>query len=239
MIDILVPMLGRAHLVGRLSGSIAHSTRTPFRLLFICSPGEPEVIEVCRAHGEALVAKWEPGPGDFARKINWAFDLSDSEWIFQGASDIVFRPGWDKEALRIAGRSGRGVIGTNDLHNPGVLKKITSTHTLFRRDYIERFGGTVDDTGRVFCELYDHQFVDTEFIETAKARHQFAFAQRSLVEHIHPYFFKDVDLDTTYSKALGQTAADTRLYYRRRVAIHVQDRNARRRRRVEEKIRDR
>jgi hypothetical protein len=232
-IDVLIPMLGRAHFVAPLVRSLIDSTRTPYRLLFLCSPGDEEVIATCRAHGETCVMEWAPEGGDFARKINWAFENTDSEWLFQGASDIRFNPGWDRQALRIAGRSSRGVIGTNDLHNPGVLKKIASTHTLFSRRYIEQFGGTVDGTGRVFCELYDHQFVDTEFIETAKLRHQFAFAQHAIVEHLHHYF-GGRPRDEIDDKALRATADDHRLYTKRRAAIRADDPAKRRLRRLED-----
>jgi hypothetical protein len=213
MIDILIPVLARPWNVAPLVESIEATTEEDHRAVFICSPGDDEEIAACRAHGYVtLIVPWEPGPADFARKINWAFEQTDSEWVFQGADDIRFSARWDSEALRVAKIRRRSVIGTNDLHNPAVLQGRHSTHTLFSRDYIVRHGsGTLDGTGRVFCELYDHQFVDTEFCEVAMLRKEWAFAKRAVVEHHHPYWGV-VPYDPTYTKALRATAADLALY---------------------------
>ena len=154
MIDILIPALGRPDDIPRL----AESLPTDHRVVFICSPLDMDQIEACRrTNREVWIAEWEPGKGDFAKKINWAYERTDSEWLFQGATDIRFHEGWDRMALRVAERSGKRVIGTNDLHNPQVRRAMQSTHTLFARSYIEAYGG-LDDTGKVFSEAYDHQF---------------------------------------------------------------------------------
>ena len=89
-----------------------------------------------------------------------------------------------------------------------------STHPFIRRSYIQRWGGTFDWTGIVFCELYDHQFVDDEFTQTAQARRQWAFAGKSHVEHIHP-LFSDQKMDATYRKALKHSDRDGLLYRQR------------------------
>jgi len=103
------------------------------------------------------------------------------------------------------------VVGTNDLHSPAVQTGKHATHILFARSYIEECGGTFDGTGAVFCEQYDHQFVDNEFIATAKARGEWSFARDSVVEHLHPVWGK-ASWDATYEKAFRATAADTRLF---------------------------
>lgn len=228
MIDVLVPVLGRPQNAEPMAQSLAESTVEPYRLLFICSPGDEEEIRVCKELGEVLVVDWPPGRADFAKKINWVFDKIDSEWIFQGADDIRFSLRWDTEALQKARLKRVSVIGTNDLHNPAVKQRRHSTHTLFRRDYIEQHGGTYDGTGRVFCELYDHQFVDTEFVETAMLRKQWAFAQRSIVEHLHPYWGLS-PYDSTYTKALRESGPDMQIYKSRCRVWNFNRRHARRR----------
>lgn len=211
-IDILIPVLNRPQNVQPLMASL-QVTQEPYRVIFICSPRDTEQIAACSAY-ETLIVDWRPGKGDFAKKINFAFDRTDSEWLFQGADDIKFYPGWDTMALQQADKTGKLVIGTNDLHNPLVKRGRESTHTLFARSYIEQQGGTLDNTGRVFCELYDHQFVDLEFCETAKRRGVWGFCRQSIVEHLHPHWGLAED-DATYKKAVRNTGDDHRLYAER------------------------
>lgn len=218
MIDILIPVLGRPHNVKPLLASL-RVTKTPYRAVFICSPGDTAQIEECEASGvETWTVAWPAGSGDFAKKINWAFPKTDNEWIFQGADDIRFREDWDRQALRVAERTGALVIGTNDLHNPQVKRRISSTHTLFARRYITEQGGTVDGNGLVFHEGYDHNFVDVEFCTTARRRGVWASAPQSIVEHLHPHWGL-ADRDATYLKGERHTARDHRLY-NRRMGIH-------------------
>lgn len=213
MIDMLLPVLGRPWNVEPVIESIVENTKGTYRIIFICSPGDEAQIEACRKTGhDNWIVDWEPGRADFAKKINWAFERSTSEWVFQGADDIRFSPFWDTHAL---GRPKHfSVIGTNDLHNPSVKRGTHSTHLLFRRSYIEKYGGTFDGSGTVFSEEYDHQFVDNEFIETAKRRGQWAFAKRSVVEHFHPVW-QNNEWDDTYRKAFRETSEDQALFARR------------------------
>lgn len=231
-IDILVPVLGRPWNVEPFLESLA-CTREEVKVLFICSPGDDAEIAAC-SREPTLVVEWQPDRGDFARKINAAMEWSSAEWVFQAADDIRFREGWEQEALRVAEETSASVVGTNDLHNPLVLQGHESTHTLFRRSYIEECGGTFDGTGLVFCELYDHQYVDTEFIDTARERGVFSFAEKAVVEHLHPHWGL-AETDATYEKATRDTLGDQRLYVRRRRARVLAARHARRKVRYSEK----
>jgi len=190
------------------------SLPTEHRVIFICSPLDMDQIEACRrTNREVWIAEWEAGKADFSKKINWAYERCDAEWLFQGATDLRFYPGWDKVALRVAERSGKRVIGTNDKHNPQVRRGMQSTHTLFARSYIEEYGG-LDNTGKVFSEAYDHQFTDLEFCELARKRNEWAFAKQAIVEHLHPHWGL-AEEGETYKKAMRSTASDYRLYMHR------------------------
>jgi hypothetical protein len=214
VIDILIPVLRRPRNVTPLLESL-EVTKSEHRIFFICTRGDHEQIAAVEEAGyEPLIHPEKAGVGNFARKINWAFDQTDAEWVFQGADDLRFRRGWDTAALATAMKRKASVIGTNDMHNPGVRKGLHSTHTLIRRSYIEEHGGTFDDSGRIFHEGYDHQYVDNEFIETAKMRGVWAFARNSIVEHLHPHW-GNADMDWTYRKATRQSMADRRLYFER------------------------
>lgn len=215
MIAILVPVLGRPRRARPLVTNIRKMTSVEHRILFLCSPGDDaEIAAVLKTSADFIVVDWAPGPGDFARKINYGYRLTQEPFIQIGADDLVFHRGWDTAALILAEETGMGVIGTNDLHNPRVVSGRHSTHPLIRRSYIEEQGGTVDHTGDIFSEGYDHQYVDDELVLTAKMRGQWAFAEHSHVEHKHPYFGL-AKVDDTYRKALQETRADHRLFVRR------------------------
>lgn len=195
--------------------SLKEATQFPYKVFFICSKGDAAEIKACReTSATTFVVPWEPGHGDFAKKINWLFPQTDAPWIFQAADDLKFHHGWDVQAMRVGDRRKAGVIGTNDMGNPLVRRGGHSTHTFISRHYIAEYGGTFDDTGLVFCELYDHQYCDNEFVQTAIRRGQWAFSKRSMVEHLHPHWRKSA-MDETYEKATRSTLHDQKLYMRR------------------------
>lgn len=218
MIAILVPVLGRAHQLEPLLASIDTNTDSEHRTFFICSPGDAAIKTARKTKAVVLIADWQPGRGDYAKKLKLGYEKSTEPWLFQGATDLVFYPGWDIHALRVAERTGCGVIGTNDLGNPLVKRGRHSTHSLFSRSYIDHWGGTADGSGLIFSEVYDHQWSDSEFIETATRRRQFAFSKRSIVEHLHPHWGKG-EMDATYEKAHLHTNDDVKLFMRRRPSI--------------------
>jgi len=215
IIDILVPCLARPQNVAPLLASIKEVTRVDHRVIFIATEGDKEEIEALKRAGADFLVHPEPaGRGNFAKKINWAFPQTDAPWVFQGADDLRFHAGWDVNALRVGKQRRVGVVGTDDMGNPLVRRGGHSTHTLISRAYIEEFGGTHDNSGLVFCELYQHEFCDNEFVQTAIKRGQWAFARRSKVEHLHPAWRKS-ELDSTYEKAFRYSQEDFQLYKRR------------------------
>ena len=212
MLDILVPVLGRAHNVAPLVENIRESTTVDHTILFLCSRGDEEQIKACQNSG----ALWEvmgfrAGTGDYSRKINHGFRSTASEWVFMGADDIQFTPGWDTSALKAAGTK-FGVVSTNDMANAGVRRGQFGTHCLIRRRYVTELGGTGDIApGVVLHEGYDHNFVDRELSHVAQNRGKFVFAKDSVVKHFHP-LWKTAPDDETYRKSLRNFRADQQLF---------------------------
>ncbi len=200
-LDVIVPVWGRPELLAGLYDSLADTTPCDWRLRLIVSPNDPagltDLHSVLTAMGGGgfrpglvvHVAPWEGGtPGDYARKVNMGYLLGDAPVLFLGATDIVFQPGWWRPIAR-AIAEGAQVVGTNDGSNPRTMSGRHSTHTAVTRDYVDRLG-TADEPGRVLHEGYWHEFVDDEFVATAKARHVYAHATDSRVEHLHPNWGK-------------------------------------------------
>jgi hypothetical protein len=214
MIDILVPVRGRPQNAQPLVDSIDGVTIVPHLTIFLCSRDDDEQIEACKATGK-IVQLIDGGDHEYARKINAGvcLDYSDNPWVFLGADDLRFYPGWDRTALKVAAATGRPVIGTNDLGNATVMKGLHATHSLVARSYAER--GTVDEPGKLLHEGYHHNYCDTEFVETAKSRNAFAFAAQSHVEHLHPFWKKGED-DEVYRLGRARYHLDGKTFRQRR-----------------------
>jgi hypothetical protein len=180
------------------------SLRASTGLATVCVAGDDhDRIVWARAGADETV----PG-GTFAEGVNAACDdCIDTPWIFITGDDVRFYPGWLDEAQATAKATGAKVIGTNDLSDlPAARRGEHSPHLLISTDYIREVGASWDGPGIVCHEGYGHCFVDNEIVTAAKQRGVWAYAERSIVEHLHPAFGK-AESDATYD--LGDSKADT------------------------------
>ncbi len=210
MIDcvVVVPMLGRGHLMDRLRESLAASTDSA-RLLWVVTSGDFDVLD--RLGGDDHIVTPPRARGDYAHKINTGVANSDEPLIFTGAIDLAFDPLWLDACLVRIGH-GAQVVGTNDLAN-GRTAAGHSTHTLVTRDYAAR--GLIDGRPGLLCEDYLHEYCDDELVGTAKARGVYMHAADAVVEHLHPMAGK-ADWDDTYRAMRVRMRADRGLFNRRR-----------------------
>lgn len=241
MIDLLIPVLNRPHRAAPLVENILRATVNEHRIWFICSRDDDEQIAAADETGaQVITVNFEAGVGDYAKKINNGYkmikfleegeawsphperfvapmqNIAPGEFLFLGADDLCFCQAWDTHALATAEVTGAGVIGTDDLGNATVIRGDHSTHSLVRRSYIAEQGGTWDDgPGVIYHEGYDHQYVDSELVEVAKQRGQWAFSHASKVEHMHKFWGKS-EMDDTYKKALRSSTEDMRLFRQRK-----------------------
>ncbi len=202
-------MLGRPHRVRPLLDSIRDTSDA--RVVFVCSPGDDEVLRTVEELPHLIVDG--PFPGDYARKINRGISNTAEPLIFMGACDLKFHPGW-LEAATAQLAPGVGVVGTNDLGSTRVMAGEHSTHSLVTRDYVRDFG-TIDTPGIALHEGYPHEYVDDEFVQTAMFRGAFAFAEDSHVEHLHPAWGK-APTDDLYDQQRYRMRAGRKVFLRRR-----------------------
>jgi hypothetical protein len=192
-------------------------------VLFIASPGDEAEIRALRAaRADYIVLTDPPGPGDFARKTNAGYHATSEPFLFAGADDLRFHPGWDVAALRPFENAAVGVVGTNDLCNPRVIRGQHSTHSMVRRTYADEHG-VIDRPGAIYCEEYPHEFVDDEFCETARFRKAWAFAKDAKVEHLHPNCGKGQE-DELYAARRERQKAGSLVFRRRRKLWNGSDR---------------
>lgn len=217
-VAVIVPVLGRPQAAQPLVDSFVASVPPGLaRMVFVCSPGDTAEMAACVATGcRTLMLTEQPGPGDFARKVQLAFEQTDEPYIFQAADDVEFQVGWCETALeQIDTDGGYGVCGTWDGANPQVMRGLHSTHSLIRRAYVDECGGSWDGPGTVFSSAYSHQWVDVELVELAKLRGCFTFAKTARVLHRHPLFDRSVARDATYERGLSSGAEDRATFHRR------------------------
>jgi hypothetical protein len=106
------------------------------------------------------------------------------------------------------------VVGTQDLCNPRVIEGEHATHFLVSRYYYEAWG-TLDERPAIFHEGYPHEYVDDELIGTAKMRDAYAFADDSIVEHLHPLVGK-APSDALYEASASRMKQGRALFIKRR-----------------------
>jgi hypothetical protein len=195
-----VPVLRRPHRVQPLVKSIIAAT--PGAHVFFLSDREDHEeqsainAEWTRNRGKAAGIRFthQATGGNYAEKINHGVRHSTESLLFLGADDLDFHPGWFEAAIAKL-TPGIGVVGTNDLGSPRVMAGEHATHPLVTREYATL--GTIDDPGKLLHEAYPHEFVDDEFVQTAKHRNAFVSARDSHVEHMHPSWSK-APLDDLY-----------------------------------------
>lgn len=213
VISIIVPTFGRAERLNRVAANIHQATSTEHEILIVAErTDEGTVFAACREPGVIPVINTRSR--NYAGAINTGFQLASGQYIFTGADDLNFHPGWDKAALDQMTGDIR-VVGTNDLLNDGVLRGVHATHYLIDRRYIEDPGAVVDAPPRtVLFQGYDHQYSDTEAIGTARARGVFAPCLESIVEHMHFTAGRSLR-DATYDKGFARVAQDAELFAQR------------------------
>lgn len=156
------------------------------------------------------------GALQWSTKLNLAYKLVGDgyRYLFTGADDIVFTPGWLDAALDKMQR-GIMVVGTRDMLTTVVMDGAHATHFLVDTDYLIDPGGVVDEgPGSFLYEGYRHNYADDEFIRTAKARYRFAMSE-AVVRHLH-HLSGATSYDDTYKIGDDSKQADSILFESRR-----------------------
>jgi hypothetical protein len=202
---ILVPILNRPHRIIPLLESIEASTDVAHEVIFAAS--DEASIDVLDKIGARYITDEGGTEGTWAKRINQLYKETNAPYIFTGADDLAFNAGWFQAAMIEMNRmQGGGVVAVNDLHNRA------GVHFLMSREYIETFGGAMGyPPGTVACPEYLHQYTDDDIRSCAKFHDRWAFANDSIVEHLHTGAGK-APMDETYR--IGEaTAAQGREVY--------------------------
>src|SRR4029079_17775880 len=115
---VLVPVLNRPRNARRLLDSFEAATPELCDLLFIASLDDRnEKEELERQGARYIVLEESVRDGDYARKINFGYRSTKNPWLFLGADDLHFHPGWLPAAAAMFSTPRFSVIGTQDMGN--------------------------------------------------------------------------------------------------------------------------
>jgi glycosyltransferase involved in cell wall biosynthesis len=216
VIAVLIPTFGRASRLADVVQNAHDNTAGDHVVVLAVESEDHETISVARGLDCQLVIN-ERRP-NYSGAITTAYEHTRADYLFAGADDLNFHPGWDEVALSHMD-GWVMVVGTNDLLNPYVTAGTHATHYLVDRRYLDEVGGVVDQgPGSFLFDGYSHQYTDTEFIGTAKMRARFRPCFDSIVEHMHAWSDKPgrAAPDATTSKANARITEDAALYDSRR-----------------------
>lgn len=209
-VAVLIPTFGRADRIPAVTTNVLESTEHA-NVYFICEQDDKDSIEtVTFTVGANLIINQRTR--NYAGAINTGVHETDEPYLFAGADDLNFHPGW-YETARQKMRYPIRVVGTNDLHNPDVLAGAHATHYLVDRWYA--YKGCIDQPGMMLCEKYHHNYCDTEFITLAQQRGYYAPCLDAVVEHNH-WTWGKAQMDDTYAKGRDTEQFDRVLFAERR-----------------------
>jgi glycosyltransferase involved in cell wall biosynthesis len=210
MISILLPTYGRSERLQQVFENIKSTTSTEHEVIWVLEDDDKESQRIC-AELHPSLAVINQRKRFYGGAINYGYQFAKGEFLFTGADDLRFYPGWDEQVLSVMYGHVR-VGGTNDLLHPWVPEGRHATHYLVDRRYIEEVGCVPDEPPGTFMpEVYDGLFTDAEVIMIAKARGVFAPCLSSVVEHLN-FAGGRSEFDSTYRKAHDYVSSDLQLH---------------------------
>lgn len=214
MIDIFLPTYKRPGVLQEVARNIEDTTHGKFTLYFGVERDDPESYKAALATGHKAI--YNEDTMGYANTIQAIYEVSDAPYFFVGNDDFVFLTDWNKAPVEmLEAKPELMVIGCHD-GNPGT--NYWTIH-ITRRSYIKEMSGVVDMPERVFYP-YNHNYIDTEFSETAISRGVWEKCEAPCVEHHHPglahLFGATKATDPTYEKNNATGGEDANTFFRRR-----------------------
>lgn len=208
-VAVLIPTLGRPNRIPEIVKNV-NATCEVARVYFIVEQDDPATrAAVIDTPNCTMITNTRSK--NYAGAINTGVLMVRTPFVFAGADDLFFQPGWFEEAEQLMSDTVK-VVGTNDLGNPEVLAGSHATHYLVCHEYAAE--GVADGDGVMLHEGYRHNWCDKEFILTAQARGAFAPCMTSVVEHRH-WAWGKAGLDDTYNKGIRDEPQDRQLFLNR------------------------
>lgn len=208
-VAILIPTFGRPHKVESITRNVLAST--PNASVYFCVEDDDKATQEAVATTEGANLIVNTRTRSYSGAINTGVLETCEPYVFAGADDLFFMPGWFELAEAMMSDTIK-VVGTNDMGNPEVLAGSHATHFLVEREYA--FYGVIDSPGIMLFEGYDHNWTDKEFVLTAQKRNAYAHCHEAVVEH-HHWAWNKAGIDATYSRGMRSEPTDREVFMRR------------------------
>lgn len=201
---IYLPTYYRPHTLAGVAKNIEENTKSSFTLYFGIEKEDQESITAAMATGHrVIVNKYEPG---YSNTIQSMYENSKEPFWIHANDDFYFEKNWDEDPLSMFERKDLMVIGLRQTESDTVGSAIS----MARRKYIEKMSGVMDMPNRVFYP-YNHNFIDTEFTQTAQNRGVWAKCDKLVINHMHPGF-TGKERDATYLKNEATSGDDMKTF---------------------------
>lgn len=201
---VFLPTYRRPDVLAGVAKNLEENTKNSFTLYFGLEKDDTAGIEAAKATGHKVVInQYEPG---YSNTIQTIYENSNEPFFLHANDDFIFNKDWDEAPLSMFDREDLMVVGLRqtetDQHGSAIC--------MVRRKYIEEQSGVIDMPNRVFYP-YKHNYVDTEFTQTAQKRGVWAKCGPQVINHMHPGF-TGKPKDDTHKKNDDTVEADQRTF---------------------------
>jgi hypothetical protein len=205
-IDIWLPTYHRSGKLATVAKNIEKTTKNNFVLYFGVEPDDDASwVAALRTGHQVVYNSYAPG---YAGAVQTMYEVSKSPFWIHANDDFEFLPDWDVVPLSMFDAPHIMVVGVREQEHSSF-----SAVFMARRSYIEKMSGVIGMPNRVLYP-YHHNYVDTEFTETAKARGVWAKCDAPCILHKHPGIIGG-DKDETYRKNDATVAQDEETFHSR------------------------
>lgn len=212
-VAVIVPAMNRPQNVKPFMDSFEAAMTHNARVYWVCDSHHIEQLNELEKFDCEVIMN-SSGRKNFASKANVGYRTTEESWILLVGDDVIFHERWLNEALTVA-RKGFSLVSTNDLGNHNVRNGELAIHPLIRRQWVDESGASWDGPGYIAHEGYVHNCVDREWTAVAKMQNEFAFAPKSIIEHMHPNF-KKAKRDEIYEIGKRAAGKDDKLFRERK-----------------------
>lgn len=209
IVAVLIPSYGRPAQLAERVGALLDQPEPPgVTLAVVVSVQEGDepsraAMRPLMARNSHLLMGWRPDGTTAVDGWLHAYELARPllpTWWVLGADDIVWRPGWLEEALRVAEATRAQVVGLNDLHTD---LNHYAPHYMMHHAYAIAHG--------FIPPGYQSWWFDRHVCEMAAALGLYAPAWKAIAEHMHPDWHTAPN-DATYDAGRVYRDADKQIY---------------------------
>jgi len=208
-VSIIIPTRQRLDRLLHTITSLRDAGATGLTELVIVVDNDPEIYDYLKAKHLADILIYNTERLEAVASWNTGAAMANGDYLFTGADDIIFKPGWLDRALEAMQSRNYGVVAINDMHNG---PDGPATHVLINRQFSRDHLG-----GVLWCPHYVHYFIDTEVKIRAATIGRFHWCKEAIVEHQHPAAGKAKN-DSLYQESQKWWEQDERTFNERQKA---------------------